>query len=220
MGRPYASTTRLLRSTGVPAHIAEGDIWYRADLGQIHARDDSAVVPQIADCTHPYIRPTAWHNLPPTGDSTTLVQLLNQAYALPFVPGRETTLTAMAVNVTLLGLGNIRGGIYEADQVAGLPTSLIADFGQIGTGLAGIKTWSSLSISLKPILYYVVTVQQGLVATFSARTGWDPIISETAAIFGQDRNAYSQTGITGALPASFGTPSGTSIAPSVFLQLT
>lgn len=220
MGRPYVSATRLLRVTATPPNIAEGDIWYRSDLGQIHARDDALVVPQIHAATHPYIRSTAWHNLPPTGTSTTLVQVLNQAYAMPFVPGRECTLTAMSVNVTLLGLGNIRGGIYSADQNSGLPTTLISDFGQISTGLAGIKTWSSLSVGLKPILYYMITVQQGVVATFSARSSWDPIVSETTAVFGQDRNSYNQTGITGALPASFGTPSGTSIAPSVFLQLT
>lgn len=220
MGRPYASATRLLQAVATPSNIAEGDLWYRSDLGQIHARDDSAVIPQIHAATHPYIRPAGWHNLPPTGSVTTLVQVLNQAYALPFVPGRECVLTTMSVNVTVLGLGNIRGGVYNADQVSGLPTTLISDFGQISTGLAGTKSWSGLSITLKPILYYLVTVQQGVVATFSARSSWDPIVSETAAVFGADRNSYNQTGIAGALPASFGVPSGTSIAPSVFLQLT
>lgn len=204
---------------GTPA-AENGDAWYRTDLGQLHLNDGVGTVPFGPRATHPFIRTTGWHNLPAWGSPNTLVAVLNQAYALPFLPGRECTLTQMAINITLLGLGNVRGGIYNADQNSGLPTTLITDFGTISTGLAGQKTWTGLTNSLRPILYYVVVVQQGVVATYSSRDSWDPIVSETAAVFGQDRNAYNQTGITGALPASFGTPSGTSTSPSIFLQLT
>lgn len=219
VGIPVNAPLRLHTRTTDAVSPEDGDVWYRTDLGQVHTYDGVGTVPLLG-ATHPYIRTNAWHNLPPSGDATTLIQVLNQAYALPFVPGRECTLTQMAVNITLLGLGNVRGGIYAADQNSGLPTTLISDFGTISTGLTGQKTWTGLSVSLRPILYYLVTVQQGIVATFSARSSWDPIVSETATVFGQDRNSYNQTGITGALPASFGTPSGTSIAPSVFLLLT
>ena len=222
-GIPVNMTLRLEKRTADPTSPEEGDIWYRTDLGQIHAHDGAVVVPVGPRATHPFINTLSWHNLPPFGAAATQINLLNQAYALPFVPGRECTLTDMAINITLLGLGNVRGGFYNANQVTGFPSTLISDFGTISTGLAGQKTWSALSVSLKPILYYAVIVQQGVVATYSARTGWDPIISESAGSgpqFGQERAAYTQTGITGALPASFGTPAGTAQAPSVFLKLT
>lgn len=203
-----------------PSSVTEGDLWYRSDLDQVHAADSVGTVPLGPRATHPFISSAGWHNLPTHGGATTLALTLDLAYALPIVPGRACTLTAMAVNVTVLGLGNVRGAVYAADQNSGLPGSLVSDLGTISTGLTGVKTWGSLSIGLRPILYYLCVVQQGVVATLSARTGWDPIISETSATFGSDRNAYTQTGVSGAWPASFGTPSGTAMGPSVMAQLT
>lgn len=222
MGR-MGDLLRLTHLTSDPPTMGQGDHWWRTDLGQLHAHNGSVVAKMGPPATHPYIRPSGWHNLPSAGSTTTLAVVLNQAYALPFIPGVHCTLEAMAINITLLGLGNVRGGFYNAHQVSGLPSTLISDFGTISTGLAGVKTFSSLSVALKAgVLYYAVVVQQGVVATYSARASWDPIVSEASGVgpqFGVDRNAYNQTGITGALPASFGTPSGTSLAPAIFLQL-
>lgn len=214
---------RLARLTANPPASSDGDLWYRTDTGQVHGRTGGMVARMAPYATHPHIRSTGWHNLPPTGSSTTLAAVLNQAYALPFSPGSHCTLTDMAINITVLGLGNVRGGFYNADQMSGLPTTLVADFGTISTGLAGVKTFTALSTALKAgVLYYAVVVQQGVVATYSARASWDAIVSESAGggpVFGVERNCYTQTGITGALPASFGTPAGTALAPSVFLKL-
>lgn len=213
---------QFTKLTDDPPATQQADSWYRSDLGQIHLHDGVTVVKLGPPATHPYIRPNGWHNLPAWGASGTLVAVLNQVYAMPFVPGVNCTLTDMAINITLLGLGNVRGGFYHANPVSGLPGNLIADFGTISTGLAGQKTWSALSVTLKPILYYAVVVQQGVVATYSSRASWDPIISESSGggpVFGSDRNCYTQTGVTGALPASFGVPAGTATAPSVFLKL-
>jgi len=213
---------QFVKLTADPPAMQQADSWYRSDLGQVHAHDGATVVKLGPPATHPYIRPTGWHNLPAWGAAGTLVAVLNQVYALPFIPGSNCTLTDMAINVTLLGLGNVRGGFYNADQVTGLPTTLISDFGTLSTGLAGQKTWSSLSVPLKPILYYAVVVQQGVVATYSSRVSADPIVSESAGsgpAFGSDRNCYTQTGVTGAMPASFGVPAGTATAPSIYLKL-
>lgn len=210
-----------LYATGVdPPSPVEGDLWYRSDLDQVHVADSVGPVPLGPRATHPFVRSTGWHNLPPTGTAATVVSVLNSGYALPIIPGRSCTLTAMAINVTVLGIGNVRGAVYAANQNSGLPSTLISDLGTISTGLAGVKTWGSLSISLRPILYYLCVVQQGVATTLSSRTTWDPIVSETSATFGTNANCYTITGVSGAWPASFGTPAGTGAGPAIMAQLT
>lgn len=218
----FADLLRLTRLTSDPPVASEADMWYRSDLSQVHVHDGVNVLRVGPDATHPYVRTNGWHSLPAWGSATTMVPQLDQVYALPFIIGRSATLTEMAINITILGSGNVRGGIYLADHTTGLPADRVSDFGTLSTGLPGVKTWTGLSLTLKPIPYFAVIVQQGIAATYSARSTGDPWIAQDGSqppVFGQERNAYVRSGVAGALPATFGAPTGTALGPSVFLKL-
>lgn len=214
---------RLLNRTSPPISHESGDIWYRSDTGQFRGSDGLAGEPLTIgpEGNLSVIRSTAWHGLPVYGATATANVPVDRMFALPFWPGRTCTLTAMAANVTLaLVGGNLRMGIYNSDGV--LPTTLLADFGTVGAGLTGIRTISGLSVAVRPVLHYIVIGRQGGVLNLglTTRNTWDPIVSETTPTIAGSLNCYYQTGIGGALPASFGTPAGLDTAPAVSLQLT
>lgn len=173
----------------------------------------------FSGATHPVISTTKWHVLPAYGASSTLLVVLNQLYAVPFIPGRACNLDQMAVNVSVLGLGTMRAGLYKGDPSTGLPTTLLGDFGTQPTTGTGIKAWTGLNTALPLALYYFVVVQQGAIATFSCLTGENPIVADGSASFTADRQAYVQTPVSGVLPGAFGTPSGTAAAPQISLRL-
>jgi hypothetical protein len=169
----------------------------------------------------PVIRSTAWHGLPAYGATGTANVPVNQMFALPFWPGRTCTITAVAANVTLaLVGGNLRFGLYASDGI--LPTTLVADYGTVGAGVTGIRSITGLSTAVRPVLYYLVIGRQGGVVNLglTTRVTWDPIVSETTPTITGALNSYIQTGISGSLPATFGTPAGLDTAPAISVQLT
>lgn len=223
MSRRFRDFVKLALFSSTPTGATEGDMWYRTDLDQVRASDGGAGIPLTIgpEGNLPVIRSTAWHGLPAYGATATANVPVNQMFALPFWPGRTCTLTAMAANVTLaLVGGNLRMGIYESDGV--LPTTLLSDFGTVTAGLTGIRQISGLSVSVRPVLHYIVIGRQGGVVNLglTTRNTWDPITSETTPTITDSLNCYTQTGIGGALPANFGTPAGLDTAPAVSLQLT
>jgi hypothetical protein len=145
----------------------------------------------------------------------------DRLFALPLWPGRNSVLTAAAVNVTvaLIG-GNIRIGLYESDGV--IPTTLIADYGTVAVGVTGIRQISGLSTPVRPVLHYLAVVRQGGVLNLglSSRDTWDSIVSETGPLLDANRNAYYRDSVDGALPASFGAIAGAVQGPSATIQLT
>lgn len=213
---------RLLgRSTDATG--SEGDLWYRTDLDQVHASDGTGSIPIGPDGNVPVIRSTGWHNLPSFGATSTLNLPDGRLFALPFWPGRSTTLTGVSANVTLaLVGGNLRMGLYAAGSDT-LPGTLVADYGTVGAGILGIRSITGLSTSVRPVLHYLVMARQGGVATLtvSSRDTWDPMVSETGtALIAANNNAYFRDTVTGALPASFGAVTGTIQGPSLAVQLT
>lgn len=223
MARRMGALLRLLNRTSQPASPESGDMWYRSDTGQYRGSDGLAGEPLTIgpEGNVPVIRSTAWHGLPAYGDTATANVPVDRMFALPFWPGRKCTLTGMAGNVTLaLVGGNLRMGIYNSDGV--LPTTLLADFGTVGAGLTGIRSITGLSVALRPVLHYIVIGRQGGILNLglTTRQTWDPIVCETSPTITGALNCYYQTGIGGALPASFGTPAGLDTAPAVSLQLT
>ena len=214
---------RLLGRTSSPASPAAGDLWYRSDLGQVHAGDGLAGEPLTIgpEGNLPVIRAAAWHGLPAYGATGTANVPVNRMFALPFWPGRSCTLTAVAANVTLaLVGGNLRMGLYASDGV--LPTTLAADYGTVTAGVTGIRQITGLSTSVRPVLHYLVIGRQGGVVNLglTTRITWDPIVSETSPTITGALNCYYIDGVSGALPASFGAPAGLDTAPAVSVQLT
>lgn len=223
MSRRFRDLVRLPLFSSVPSGASEGDLWYRTDTDQVRASDGGAGEPLTIgpEGNLPVIRPTGWHGLPAYGATGTANVPVNQMFALPFWPGRRCTLTGMAANVTLaLVGGNLRMGLYASDGV--LPTTLVADYGTVSAGLTGIRSITGLSTVVRPVLHYLVIGRQGGVVNLglTTRLTWDPIVSETTPTITGALNSYIQTGISGALPATFGTPAGLDTAPAISVQLT
>lgn len=222
-GRRFGHLARLLGLTSPPPAPVAGDLWFRADLGQVHGADGQAGQALVIgpEGNLPVIRPGGWHGLPPYGATGTANVPVNRMFALPFWPGRQCTLTGLAANVTLaLVGGNLRMGVYQSDGV--LPTTLLADYGTVTAGVTGIRSITGLSTPIRPVLHYLVIGRQGGVVNLglTTRVTWDPIVSETAPTITGALNCYYIDGVSGALPASFGTPAGLDTAPALSAQLT
>lgn len=219
----FRDLLRLVGLAAQPSSPADGDIWWRSNQSQLHASDGLPGLPiSVGPVGNlPAVRATCWHNLPPQGNVASVSVPSGRLYALPFWPGRSTTLTAVAVNVTvaLVG-GNIRMGLYESD--GNIPTNLVADYGTVSSGVTGIRQISGLSTSMRPVLYFFVVARQGgaLTLTLSSRDTWDPVVSETTATLDSNRNTYYRDTVTGALPSAFGAIAGTVQGPSATVQLT
>jgi hypothetical protein len=213
---------KLPTVTTDPSDSTEGCLWYRSNTGQV-LLDDGAPGRKITVGPFgnlPIVTSTKWHSLPPHGAPATITPVLNRAYALPMWTGRKAVLTGVAAEVTLLGVGNLRAGLYTADSSTGLPNTLVSDFGTVATGTAGVKQWS-MSQNVRAVLLWLVIAQQGLISIgLRARDTWDPIVSDDTPVLNANRNAYYRDGITGALPASFGAIDGTVQGPSAMVQLT
>lgn len=224
MSRRIRDLLRLPNLTAPPAAPSAGDMWYRSDTGQVRSSDGLAGEPFTIgpEGNVPAVRTAAWHVVPAYGAPGTANVPVNRMFALPFWPGRKCTLTGLAGNVTLaLVGGNLRMGVYLSDGV--LPTTLLADYGTVTAGVTGIRSITGLSTSLRPVLHYLIIGRQGGVVNLglTTLTTGDPIVSElTTPVIGGNRNAYYIDGVSGALPASFGTPAGTDNSPALAVQLT
>jgi hypothetical protein len=197
-------------------------MWYRSDLSQFRG-SDGATGEQITvgpEGNVPVVRSTGWHNWG-YGNTAAINIPDGRLFALPFWPGRSCTLTGMAINVSLALAGtNLRYGIYLSDGV--LPTTLLADFGTVASTLTGTRSITGLTTRVRPVLHYVVIARQGAVGTLSvsSRSSWDPIVSDTSPTIAANTNAYYIDGVTGALPGTFGAPTGTDQGPCPVVQLT
>lgn len=111
-------------------------------------------------------------------------------------------------------------GLYAADEA--LPTTLVADFGTVSATVTGIRQITGLSTTVRPVLHYLVIGRQGGVVNLglTTRQTWDPIVSEAVPTITGSLNCYYIDGVSGALPASFGTPAGLDTAPAISVQLT
>lgn len=168
----------------------------------------------------PYCAPNRWYQAPTQGSATTLITTVAQCYLVPFTPGWECVLAAVGINVSLLGLGtSMRGGLVLGSPDTGLPLTLVQDFGTVATSTGGNKIWSGLSITLEPRPYFFALAGTGGICTLSARTGLDPTVAAAAISF-SDANAYSMTGVTGALPTDFTSATTSTVAPIAAFQLT
>lgn len=220
-GRRFAHLARLLGLGADPAvATGAGDLWWRTDLAQLHGADAAGPLPLGPTGNAPVIRSGAWHGFPAYGTSTSANVPDGRLFALPFWPGRSTTVTGIAANVTLaLVGGNIRFGLYAS--AGAVPGSLVADWGTVATGVTGIRSVTGLSVAVRPVLHWLVVARQGglLNLGLSSRASWDPLTAETTPTIGADLNAYYRDGVTGALPASYGAVAGTVQGPSLSVQL-
>jgi hypothetical protein len=200
----------------------QGSLWWRSDIDQLYASDGNPgrrlKIGPVGNV--PMVRSGAWHSVPAYGAPSAITPIGNRAYAIPLYPGQKCVMTGIAAEVTLLGVGNLRAGLYTSNS-SNTPQALLADFGTVSTGLAGVKQWAGLSQNLRPVLYWLVLAQQGLVSVgLRSRDTWEPIVSDSTPVLNANRNAYYVDGISGALPATFGAIAGTVQGPSAMVLLT
>lgn len=175
-----------------------------------------------ASANFPFISDGKWHVDGQGSGAQGPTIVANRAYAVPFWPGRRCRLTNLSMNigVAFTTPGTIRAGVY-ATLSTGLPGALVTDFGTVAE-TAATKEWASLTTDLDPSLYCAVLVPQGGstgTPTWSSCNIRHPLVFETnASAINPNTNKtayYSDTGFTGALPATFGTPAGIIVGPSL-----
>lgn len=154
--------------------------------------------------------------------------VVNRAHAVPMWPGRACTLTDVALNIgaAFTTPGTIRAGCYSSDAATGLPAALLGDFGTVVES-AITKSWTGLTLTLAPVLYwFVITAQGGSggTPTWSSRNISHPLVTESngsAPNPNTNRTAhYSDTGFSGAYPSTFGALAGIIVGPSLAYKLT
>lgn len=170
------------------------------------------------------LRTGLWYPaLPCTGISTN--QLPNQALRLtPMDVPRALTLTGLAVEVTTAGETGctFRLGIY-GDDGTGYPGALILDAGTVAADTTGVKT-VTISQALLPGRCWVGGATQGAATTApTIRTPANAMVSigQTATPGTSSSNiAYSQTGVSGALPSTFtASVAAGGQAPRIYVQV-
>ncbi len=144
----------------------------------------------------------------------------NTLYGTPFVVPRNTTYTKVALVVTAVASTNCRVGVYQ--DGGGIPTNLISELATLDTHTAGGLITATISLPLQEGSVWLACAVQGGAATLGnistagigvSELGLVNPNSDTTAVLG-----YTQTGISGALPTTWGATLTTSTnLPAVFL---
>lgn len=140
----------------------------------------------------------------------------DRLYATPFYCSTSITAIRLAINVGALNgaSGGVRVGIYSNSTTDDYPNARLADAGVIPTdtvlGNVGPNI-ATISVALTPGLYWLVAVRQGVsnpnLYGFSITNGVLSEVIPTGTISSTSYGAvaWSQAGVTGALPATFTT---------------
>lgn len=217
----FLNRLRLPNFAGNLSSPDNGEVWYDSILQQGKYKATGSTYPvtmQLGSRFNDYAL-GRWY---PTqvGASTTATATASRAFANPFFVPRAATLSGIALEIATAWTttGNVRLGLYS-DDGSRLPINLITDYG-IVTATAGVKTWTTTT-ALVPGCYWLVAVNQGGSGTTTGQyrtiTGIHDFLGDSAAtptFLNSSVNCYySDTGFTGALPASFGTVAGLSSGP-------
>lgn len=148
------------------------------------------------------------------GNPTTAIRPEAQLEATPFLMPVDGSLDRIAVEVTTVGTSGavIRLGIYDA-AADGTPGNLVLDAGTVSGTSTGVKE-VTISPSLDRGWYFLAAAVQGAAGTrpttrTMATGGRQVGHAAVATIFTFPARGYFQTGVTGALPASFTLGGGT-----------
>lgn len=95
--------------------------------------------------------PGQWNDIGTTGatrSASPLSVVSAQTFFFPWTAPANMIITDVATNVTSTTTGEMRYGLYNADGVGGLPSTLLTDFGLISTVVIGDNTISGLSTTV------------------------------------------------------------------------
>jgi hypothetical protein len=205
----------------------EGEVWYDTDKHQPRFINADASVASFAEGIK-FNRYTTgrWYSTQ-LGAPNTTNATANRAFAIPFSLTRYSQISGIALEVSTAWTttGNVRVGIYSDNGFA-TPNNRLLDSGAVAA-TAGIKTWSA-SLDLAAGMYWLVGANQGgsgaTTGQFRSVIGLqefigDPSATPTSTFFNGSINSYySDTGFSGAFPASFGTVAGIALGPRFLLR--
>lgn len=157
--------------------------------------------PMVATRNYQAAMPLAGTNITPTS---------NQAFAVPFVPGRSCSITSGKVQVMTAASSGAVGRIGIYTDSGGRPSTLVGEFdATVDPTTTGVKTASSaagIAVTANT-LYWLVYVEQGASAANGAYKGYNaaasnPFCPTDPTNFGVGVGWGNSTGFTAALPAS------------------
>lgn len=231
---PYTVNLGLYTTSTELTGYAEADTWYNTAEGRVKTQLAAGKIgitgPQGG---HPliYDAANAWYNLQPDATAQNgIITTQNRAYARPLYPGRKCTLKGIAMEtVSGGGAGNrpILAALYDSDATTGLPGALVASYGTTNATAVGavISGWT-VDTDLQPYPYWLVVVTQSALATefitFHGTSTMVPQLVATPTMTASDylnNSLYTDTGFSGAAPATFGTPVTSTYGPGVYVNL-
>ena len=156
------------------------------------------------------LKSTWWYPQDGGGGNETLVYQQIELWPFDFL--RPQTITTLAINVKTGGVAGstIRLGIYNSDG-AGLVGTPLLDAGTVTGASTGVQSIGSLSTPVNPGRYWFGAVYQGTNGAAPQVQGYSralPYLGWSSYQQFPSVIAYQWTGITGALPASLGSPTG------------
>lgn len=209
------------------AGAAEADLWYNTTQGRAKLSVGAAIA-TLGNGTHPlvYNIVNQWYPLVQgIGANLSGNTTVNRAYAYPFQPGRKCSLLGFATPVDAGGVGaNARMALYTSHPTTGLPDALIADYGTQAVATVGTKSGWTVNTVTAPALHWIVFISQDAVTNIGRNTTfspWVPWIIGTPTFGANDyvNCLYSDTGFSGAAPATFGVPAGSTLGPTIYIKL-
>jgi len=145
----------------------------------------------------------------PVSTNNAFLPTVGQMFAVPFFVSKAVTVTSITCNVTTAGTGTstARLGIYDTSTSTLEPSALVADAGTVTCDTTGIKTISSLSISLVRGTYWAVVALNSATVAPQFRGHFDVSVG---GIWQTNLNAsngvsslQSSSSVTGSLPSTF-----------------
>lgn len=211
-------------ASGDPSNPRTGDIWLNTTSNTPKYVNTLGVVTSLVSSGggSPYgprylKTGYAYGSITPATLTSSTLPSNNTMYATPiYIPSAITATTLGLYVNTLAGASSmgVRLGLYSNSTTDDYPDARLVDAGQVETSTVfGATGWNlnTISVSLTPGLYWLVSCRQAASAPTtsclsSGIIGDNPIPALWIAGGNSSPNiAWSQTGVTGALPATFTT---------------
>lgn len=185
----------------------------------------SGSVPAATPAYQPGFRTGRYYTTPSSGSFSTIAAATGTLWAVPFYVGAPTTFTKMGCFQQGAASVNIEMGVYSDN--AGLPSSLIHDFGSIASGVINTKreatgqsalvpagwAWLALSVSGSILLRSTPTASAELTNILGQP---DSLINNSAGMAATGAWTFS----AGNLPSSFPSPAlSVSLAPLPYIGI-
>lgn len=197
---------------------AESEMWYDTVTDQVKYRSSGTINPSVQLGTRFNDYATGRWYMTQSGMSTATALVNNRCYAAPLVVPRAATISGISVEVTTAWtttVGSVRVGIYGDSNLA--PGTLLTDLSGLAASV-GVKVFNP-AFGCTPGIYWLVMAMQGAAGTAGQiRTvqGQHEFLGDpatTPTLNGNMNCYYTDTGMSGAFPASFGNVAGLVAGP-------